>query len=352
MHTRILLLAIVLAVIACSISLAQERGWASSIEWSPDGQTIAIGGSAGIWLFDNEFNEVGHIPINLDAKYIDSAGFVSWNATGEWLAYSGINLDTVKVVDVGKRKVITDIDASRLQLWTPVVWHPTDNLIVAGAFDGKAYIWDAETGQERFLVDIRAEASGALDSEAIGSCWISYDTVVIVTVELGYVLNIAENRMERKFYIPGWPRWTMPTQCNSRNELMLNSGELVNLETGTSTRVTDTDYYRMALEWSPNSSHFVSSSFGCNLRVFDGGTYQVVQELAGGRYWTSLASEAKMIAWHPDGSRFAVVGEFDDIRVWDAETYELLQRFHGFETSPGVSAALKSLGKTEKDLCP
>ena len=51
------MLAIVWALALCGIATAQERGWALSAVWSPDGETIAVGSSTGIWLFDTGFND-------------------------------------------------------------------------------------------------------------------------------------------------------------------------------------------------------------------------------------------------------------------------------------------------------
>ena len=57
-----LLLAVISAMSLSFVTSAQDRGWATSIAWSPDGETIAIGASSGIWLFDTDFNEVGYVP--------------------------------------------------------------------------------------------------------------------------------------------------------------------------------------------------------------------------------------------------------------------------------------------------
>ena len=339
-------LTIVCLIWACNTISAQDRGWASSIAWSPDGQTIAVGSDSGIWFFDNDFNEVGHVDIKQQADS-RKPRFVAWNASGDLLVYSGITIDSVKVVDVSKLEVIAEIDASRLWLWVPVVWHPTKNLIIGGTFGGEAHMWDAITGEERFFFDHRAEDPVLEWFEPVGFCWFTDDTVVIVLQDRGYVVNIVENRIVRKLYInlpPG------PASCNRDYQIITKDGRLTDLQTGSSMRVFDYDKYAVAVEWSPDSSHFIVSSAHCRLRVFDGQTYEVVAELVGGGYWVRL--EAVPIAWHPDGSRFAVVGEFGDVRVWDAKTYELMQRFDGFELHPNLLGRLEDQDLPTVRSCP
>ena len=88
-------------MIICGVTTyAQDRGWASSIAWSPDGQTIAVGSSAGVWLFDNDFNEVGYV--NIDQRERNRSSFVEWNAFSDLLVYAGPNIDSAKIVDVSK----------------------------------------------------------------------------------------------------------------------------------------------------------------------------------------------------------------------------------------------------------
>jgi hypothetical protein len=37
------------------------RGTANDIAWRPDGQSLVVGGSLGVWFYDNDFNEIGYL---------------------------------------------------------------------------------------------------------------------------------------------------------------------------------------------------------------------------------------------------------------------------------------------------
>ena len=72
-------------MVLCGIIYAQDRGAASSIAWSPDGETIAVASTTGLWLFDSEFNELGNLDFELDS--VNQQRFVAWNATGDYVVY-------------------------------------------------------------------------------------------------------------------------------------------------------------------------------------------------------------------------------------------------------------------------
>ena len=55
MYRMRILLALAVSLALSGIVSAQERGWATAIAWSPDGETIAVGSSTGVWFFDADF---------------------------------------------------------------------------------------------------------------------------------------------------------------------------------------------------------------------------------------------------------------------------------------------------------
>lgn len=331
---------IVWVISLCGITAAQDRGAASSIAWSPDGETIAVGSTTGIWFFDNEFNELGYVEIE-PTKPNGRESFVEWNVAGDLLAVSSIlevrNPKHIKIIDVAKLEVITEIESN--PLWTEVLWNPEGNLVIGGEYrTGIVRIWDALTGEELFYFDV--DEKDDLEWPSItGFCWFTENTVIAVNAHARYVVDIAENTILR-FGRHGASEWSI---CNRDYQIITTGGVLIHLQTGLYIRGLfydeddDDTFYTVAVAWAPESGHFAANSEGCLVRVFDGQSGELAVELPGGfrtittpTVWFFLDS----IAWHPDGSRFAVVGQFGDIRVWDAETYELLRRFDGFELHP------------------
>ena len=351
-------LVIIWAMSLCGIVFAQERGAASAIAWSPDGETIAVASTTGLWFFDNKFKEVGYVEIGHSDH--EMTRYVEWNAAGDLIAVSPLWFGPIRIVNFSKQKVINEISFSMLK--TPVLWHPTKNHIIGGSEFGETRILDAVTGKELFYLDNR-EVPPDIDVEwygVLGLCWNNEKSVVIVNQVVSYIVDIAENSIPKRFveYLGYYG-----AVCNREYQIITRDGRLYDLQTGTLTRIFDEDIdsknhefpvAAVALAWSPVSTRFVASLTGCLTRVYNSQNGALLAELPGGvralpgNLWYFRDS----IAWHPDGSRFAVVDEFGDIRMWDAETFELLQRFDGFELHPDLLRHLDDPEQLSELKCP
>ena len=349
--------AFVLSMLLCCVSYGQESNWASSIAWSPDGQTIAVGGGAGVWFFDNAFNELSFVRVEHAIEH--APRLIAWNATGEFLVHSSF-LSSIKVVDANKKEVVREIVVPDPGLWAPVHWHPKESQIIGGTYQETTHIWDAITGEEIFYFESPAEPSDLGNSDPLGFCWYASNEVVIVTRLATYVVAITENMMPQSFFRHLGHNWI---SCNRDYQILTPDGWLLDLATGLETKIFGrgkdlqgtADIFPLTVSWSPSADRFVSSLNRCRIRVFefDGQSGRLAAELSGGAYYIPpVGFHIGSIGWHPDSSQFAVVGEFGDIRVWDANTYELLHRFDGFELHPNVLALLERSGKTGKEMCP
>ncbi|MDE2949275.1 MAG: hypothetical protein OXT68_00790 [Chloroflexota bacterium] len=318
-------------------TFGQDRGWAAAIAWRPDGEMIAIGSSTGVWLFDSEFKELGYVHVR--HKWDLPPRSLSWNTAGDLLAvgYMQLGRAPIQIIDIAKLEVISEI-STRFPEWTPIEWHPRDDLIVVGTYDGTAHIFDAITGEEQFyFVERKEKVRGALSNYTVGFCWFDEDILVIATHHEVYVVDIASKELLQT---------TDPdtvfdtTDCNRERQLITTNGKLYDIGTGSLIDFfTEHDLYinriilTLDVAWSPAGRRFVASTEGCLVRVFDGRTGETLAVLSGGIHYEQQAHSffLSSIAWHPDGGQFAVVGQFGDIRVWDVKTYELQRRFDGFE---------------------
>ena len=109
MYRMSIFVTLAVSLALCGIVSAQERGWATAIAWSPDGETIAVGSSTGVWFFDTDFNETGFAPTPELKGYPPDS--MDWNASGDMIAVSFRNEDTpVLVISAVEQRVITRIE--------------------------------------------------------------------------------------------------------------------------------------------------------------------------------------------------------------------------------------------------
>ena len=347
----------------CNIISAQDRGYATSIAWSPDGETIAVGSSTGVWFFDTEFNELGYVEVDLEygptvnERLWTSPNSLEWNAAGNLLAVGfpviGNGVSDIQIVDFNRLEVITKIDMSdwREPLWSQVVWHPTDNVVAAGGFWSKTLIWDALTGEELFEFEESNKQTAFPWNSTEAVCWFAESVIAIITEWEIYVVDVEVNKTLQSLDF-GFPM-VHGAYCNSEYKILSRGGELIDLNVGTHVNIFDQinrslkdGIFPFSLElgpsplvleaeFSPDGSKILSIAEGCLIHVSDGQNGRLLAEIPGGMYIVRGAyiSFLDSLSWHPDGSRFAAVGQFGGISVWDAETYELLRRFDGFNTS-------------------
>ena len=71
---------------------------ATTIVWSPDGETIAVGSSDGLWFFDEAFNVVGYVAIPQFEGFPPTT--MDWSADGSLIAMAinGFRIITIKMV--------------------------------------------------------------------------------------------------------------------------------------------------------------------------------------------------------------------------------------------------------------
>jgi WD40 repeat protein len=126
------------------------RGWINQIAWSPDGTTLAVGSSAGVWLHDTA--NLAAAPRFLETRA--DTWSVAFSPDGRWLATGGRDmsvrvweLDAVNS-DGASAQPLYDLEC-RLGDWGKAVeslaFNP-DGTVLACASDG-VMLWDMVTGE-------------------------------------------------------------------------------------------------------------------------------------------------------------------------------------------------------------
>ncbi len=358
---------------AIPFASAQDRGIATAIDWSPDGETIAIGSSTGVWLFDTDFNDLGFVDVGL-TEWWHWPKSLEWNAAGTLLAvgypkdrYPGAS--EIQIIDVDKLEIITEINLGYLKewLWTEVAWHPTDNRIAAGGYWGKSFIWDALTGSAVFQFEQSDEPASGIPNTAIAVCWFTESVIAFLTKLETFVVDVDLSKTLYSFEFYLW----LPPDCHRDYKIVNHRGHLIDAKTGAHIDAYEgipfdpsdivipletnawepTQYF----EFSPDGSRIVRATQGCWLHLYDGDNGKFLAKFPGGIFLVEDFGAIMFrdsLAWRPDGSRFAAVGQFGGIRVWDAETHKLLRRYDGFEISyPAVAySVLGELNEEELKL--
>ena len=335
MYQLRVVLAVALALALSGIATAQDRGWATAIAWSPDGETIAVGSSTGVWFFDTDFNELGYIPTPEMNGF--SPTTMDWNANGDLLAIAiarapnGIDAP-ILVIDVNKMEVISQIKNGNLS--TVLRWRPQDDLILAG-IDLDIIIWDAITGNVEQVLGENVLSDRSLVNYATSVCWLDANTIAAIGSYDVFIIDLGTGTTLKRLEL-----WDLENvDCYQDTKLVsrrgvfdLRSGERI---TSDAQSATFAAYQRDLVDvaWSPDGKRFVAHGNVslCRFGVFDGQTTALLAELQGSfSRLHDLPGYQDSIAWQPTGDFIVAVGQFD-IRLWDAKTYALLRRYDEFE---------------------
>ena len=319
---------------------AQDRGFALSIAWSPDGETIAVGSTTGVWLFDSDFKDLAHFDVNEFKGFPPNT--LDWNASGDLLALGYEGFDTggnrfpIVVADVNRQIIISRIPLPQ-RLTSTIRWQSTENHILAGTDLGTTHIWDALTGHELFYFRESFTEEYSVDNYTQSVCWLSHNLIATMGSGTTYVVDIKEDTTAIQIPSP----WVSVAKCNTAGDMLMVgiTGRVSDIRVDMSwTDITNSAYLSdnqpiiaVDIAWSPDGSRFVTNSKGCLVHVFDRASREQLAELEGSYsdVWGTSAY-VDSVAWRPDGTRFAVVGQFD-IRMWDAESFKLLHQYDGFE---------------------
>ena len=346
MRSLILIFAAICTFSLSSQTLAQNRGWAFTIAWSPNGETIAVGSSSGLWFFDDAFNDVGFVGTPQFEGFAPTT--MDWSADGSLLAlangvfpnyipgrrYSGDDYP-ILIVDAFKREVSKVIEFPRPS--APIRWHPHDRRLLVGAANGRTSVLNAITGDAEYTFRGREFATSV--------CWVGGSVVALIGWPEINVVDISRNSIVHRIE-PGRSssgEVGMPASCDGAGRALHGYARSFDLLAGAresiyslDNTITLSDYWfeewhGVAIAYSPDGEKIATNgnSGRCRIAVFDGESHHLISELQGsyveGRDYLFRDS----IAWHPAGEKLAIVGQFD-IRIWDAETYKLLQRYEGF----------------------
>ncbi len=150
------------------------RGTAETVAISPDGETLAVAGSAGVWLYEmNTLNLIGLLEWHGEMGPEPSMKWaIAWSPDGRMLASGSVD-GTVSLWDVTTREELAVLEAhtGHARAWVnSVAWSPDGRTLASGNTgwgDGEpatVRLWDVASGEQ---VDVLEGHTG----EVSGVAW-------------------------------------------------------------------------------------------------------------------------------------------------------------------------------------
>lgn len=260
------------------------RGTADTLDWHPDGNVLAVGGSLGLWLYDDVLADLAHIPETGEIAWL------VWSPDGDQLATTDQD-DTVRVWDVTFDPYALTLNRS----WTfdddgylsvRLEWSPDGERLAVITSDG-AQVLDVNSGETLLTIP---------DLE-FTLAWHPDGTQIAGAVNLGEEIG-------RQVRV-----WDA------------TSGEVVSTYFG-----VDSGLFWSDIIWSPDGSTLVGVTFvPAALHAWDVERGDLLNDFGP---LTGDFSDIFDIWWLEDGAKFVTAeryvsapGAQDTLKVWDATTW-------------------------------
>lgn len=272
------------------------RGTVTAMAWSLDGSTLAVGGSAGLWLYN---------PGDLNAP-----------------------------------PVLLEGHESRLY---SLAYSPDGSILVSGGYP-TARLWDVETGEE--LAVLTGLTHYAEDMA------FSPDGSTLVCGTWGYIRrwDMASGKQLERWEVQENP--ILAIAYAPDGSVIATGGEdrlivLSDAETGDQVRVlaSHSDIIT-GLEYSPDGSMLASASKDRTIRLWDATTYEEIAVIE------DLDNGVSQVAFSADGAVLMSLSRQGFVRLWDATTHRMIATARADATVAALSVDGHTLatGTTEHSI--
>ena len=357
------------------------KGIIGQIKYSPDGTQLAVGSSIGIWIYNAHTGQ----ELNLLTGHTKWPSHIAYSPDGHTLASGGtVETGTVCLWDpnTGKHKVTLGDHEGRV---TCVKFSPDGRILASGSVDKTIQLWDVVTGKHKATLKGHVGGTKLMAFSPDGKMLASaYGGIISVSARDRPLKNVERIRL--------WNTETGQHETTLENPVFLvnsiafspdgntiaTGGSDKNIDTGLSkgtvllwdaatgepkeTLIKERTDSVFTVKYSPNGSSLVSVSLDGTILLWDTATYQLKASLTGypdaiafspdsstlaiatqdkkitlydavcGEHkstFTEYTDEVYSLVYNPDGRTFAGICGDSTIRFWDAGTGEHLQTITG-----------------------
>jgi WD40 repeat protein len=354
------------------------RGRANTLAISPDGKTIAVAGSLGIWLCDTETLE----PEFLLRGHTGEVLSLAWSPDGSHLASGGLDT-TVRVWDIASKQQILLLP-DHLDRVTGIAWSPDGSYLASGSWDEMLLLWDTQNGQLLYAAQSFAESAGlgmTTGGAIIGVAWSPVEDR-LATITEGDYLQIWDAATGSEIYKVKTTTadsnikdiiWSADgSQIATAHQEIISSQwkgvvRIWDARNGRLVRSLDANSAVNSLAFSPDGSWMVggASYYTEALYLWDLNNGEILQTFASesstlavdwpasGDGWVSVSADGTLSSWNAakrqvlrslpnlfmsvvndidwslDGQQLVSVGDDKVLRIWDLTSQEQAQTFSG-----------------------
>jgi WD40 repeat protein len=356
----------------------QDTSRPFQVVWSPDSTHIAISCEAGVLVFEKSLNIIPHANSDNHRLGADcSAESVDWSPDGSTIAV-GYDDHSIALLDVNTGATLATLQG-HTDFVNAVAWNPTGTQLASASQDGTIRVWDAASGTQLTQINKLGNtlATNSIGWNPAGTAFAYGDEAVQPVIKvlptakpgITQTLTDTDNNGSELATLDATastdPDGTIDTYEWLENGVVIAEGAnpQVELEVGKHTitlKVTDNDGLVdmaevvivveattseqlddnepvptgvISVDWSPDGTMLVSGGTNGLLQVTDP-TGNLILNISG------LTGTIGSVTWNPDSNKFAAtISDHMTVRVWNVNDPQyasgaLLATFTGHESIP------------------
>jgi WD40 repeat protein len=310
------------------------KGNANSVAWNPNIDVLAIGGSDGIRLYDDNLQEIAHFTDQL--RSVDN---LTWSPDGTKIANHGPGLE-VQIRDASTGNILTTLTQPNGVY--AIAWSPDGQYLAISSglsIEHRIIIWDWNLGETVRTLE-NQDRLVSLDWSPDGTRVAagSWDTnIYIWEVNTGALLAQLDNQNSIASTVVWSPDGAkLATTGSSENALVV-------WDTTTYEPIYNSELSRNIdfVAWRPDGSQLAINSTDDRIFILNGTT---------GEHITTIESETGVItslSWNHNGNKLAVLSFDYFVKIWDF-TSDLFSRTLDSYAASGLAVAVAWRPNTEQ----